>query len=110
MNQVIAVGRLTAKPKLQEKTEERAFETAQIVVAIPQSFKNIDGEYDTNFVPFKLIGQTARTTSEYCEKGDIIGIKGRIQCLDGNLELIAEKITFLSSSNSKKEESEEGEE
>ena len=45
-------------------------------------------------------------TSEYCRKGDIIGVKGRLQSStyekeDGSkaykMELIAEKVTFLSS-------------
>ena len=52
----------------------------------------------------------AESTSEYCKQGDIVGVKGRVQsCMiedeDGNnykkLEVIAEKITYLSS---KKEE------
>ena len=37
--------------------------------------------------------------SEYCHKGDIVGVKGRIQRIDSTseLQLIAEKVTFLSS-------------
>ena len=55
----------------------------------------------------------ANSTAEYCHKGDIVGIKGRIQVSnyddeDGNkkymTEVIAEKVTFLTS---KKEEEEE---
>ena len=51
-------------------------------------------------------------TSEYCNKGDIVGMKGRIQSRsvekDGKkesvMEIIAEKVTFLSS---KKQEADE---
>ena len=41
----------------------------------------------------------AMNTSEYCHKGDIVGVKGRIQRIDSTseLQLIAEKVTFLSS-------------
>lgn len=47
----------------------------------------------------------AENTVEYCHKGDLIGIKGRLQALitetdDGTknkvIEVIAERVTFLS--------------
>lgn len=54
----------------------------------------------------------AKSTSEYCKKGDIVGVKGRIQSEvvekeDGSkkyyLNVIAERVTFLSGNSSKKE-------
>ena len=33
---------------------------------------------------------------EYCDKGDLVGIKGRVDLLDNKTAIIAEKITFLS--------------
>ncbi len=53
----------------------------------------------------------ASNTVEYCNKGDIIGVKGRIQTRTVEkenskkyvLEVIAEKVTFLSSNKSKEE-------
>ena len=65
------------------------------------------GEYDTDFVDCILWENTAKTTTEYCKKGDIIGVKGRIQSRivekDDEkkylIEIIAEKVTFLSSTN-----------
>ena len=52
-----------------------------------------------------LWDNVAANTVEYCNKGDIVGVRGRIQTRmiekDDNknsiLEVIAEKITFLSS-------------
>ena len=49
----------------------------------------------------------ATNTKEYCKKGDIIGVKGRIESkvyekddeTKYKLEVIAERITFLSSNN-----------
>lgn len=109
MNFVTLVGRLTKDVELNEKTEERAFETSVITLAVQQPFKNAEGLYDTNFVPIHLIGAVAKNTAEYVKKGDIIGIKGRIQCLNGDLQIIAEKVSFLSSSSNvvNKEEGEE---
>lgn len=48
----------------------------------------------------------AESTKEYCKKGDLVGIKGRIQTRNVELEdqthkqfveVIAERVTFLSS-------------
>ena len=52
-----------------------------------------------------LWNNIASNTAEYCKKGDIIGIKGRIESrvIEENkinktiLQVIAEKVTFLSS-------------
>lgn len=74
-------------------------------MAIPRSFKNMEGGYDTDFVDCVAFDNIAENTSEYCGKGDIVGIKGRIQSRtvekDGKIEylteIIAEKVTFLSS-------------
>ena len=75
--------------------------------------KNADGEYDTDFVDVVLWNGIAENTAEYCHKGDIIGVKGRIQTStyeteDGekrkSTQIVAEKITFLSSSKEKNDE------
>ena len=105
MNQVILVGRLCRDP-IVNKTEngkKRSF----ITIAVPRSFKNMDGEYETDFIDCTLWDVVAENTSEYCHKGDIIGVKGRIQSYviekknkEDNIygtEIIAEKITFLTS-------------
>ena len=59
----------------------------------------------------------AQNTTEYCKKGDLLGIKGRVQSriIDEDekknylMELIAEKITFLSSKNKDEKNFEEEE-
>lgn len=86
LNQFILVGRITK------------IEQGKVVVAIPRSYKNNEGIYDTDFVSITIKGEIEEKTREYCRKGDLIGIKGNISCLDNNLELVAEKISFLSSS------------
>lgn len=91
LNQIVIVGRLTETPKVEEGK-------AVITLAVPRSFKNMEGEYDTDFIPFVLTGNIATNTAEYCRKGDIVGVKGRVQRLgDEPLTIVAEKVTFLSS-------------
>ena len=74
-------------------------------------FKNQNGEYDTDFLDCTLWTGIAENTAEYCKTGDIIGIKGRLQTKiiekdDGTkykkVDVIAEKVTFLSSAKSTK--------
>ena len=98
LNQVIVVGRLASDFEI---TKLESGEYAKIVLAVPRSFKNADGEYETDFIEIILRGNIATNTKEYCKKGDILGIKGRIQSVkvedEYKTELIAEKVTFLSS-------------
>lgn len=100
LNQVVLVGRLTGDVK---KEEERAV----ITLAVTRSYKNEKGEYDTDLIPVVLNGSLATNTMEYCKKGDIIGVKGRLQRFEKDftangfpiLEFVAEKVTFLSSTH-----------
>lgn len=103
LNQIVLVGRLVKKPEL--RTSENSKKYTFITLAVPRSFKNINGEYDTDFIDCVLWDNVASSTSEYCGKGDIVGVKGRLQSRliekDDNkkyvLEVVAEKVTFLSS-------------
>lgn len=96
LNQMVLVGRLTEIKRENEYTIE-------IELAVPRSFKNQDGEYETDYIKCMVNGNVAKNTEEYCNKGDLVGIKGRIQTdEDKTIKLIAERITFLSSK--KKEE------
>lgn len=99
LNQVVLVGRLVDNIEVVEiKNADK--KVASITLAVPRPYKNSDGKYDTDFIPIKIWDSIAENTAEYCRKGDIIGVKGRIQCTHSDyddLEFIAEKITFLSS-------------
>ena len=103
MNQVVLVGRLANDPEVNE-TENGKKYTA-ISLAVTRNFKNISGEYETDFIRCILWNGVAANTSEYCKKGDVLGIKGRLQVnkyeTENNeikyaTEVIAERVTFLS--------------
>ena len=109
LNQVVLVGRLVDDPIVQE--HENGSKSSYLKLAIPRSYKNAEGEYDTDFVDCKLWNNIAQNTSEYCKKGDIVGIKGRLQTRvvekDENekkyyVEVVAERVTFLSSTSKDK--------
>lgn len=103
LNQVVLVGRLTRDIVVNKS--DKGVKVATISLAIPRSFKNSEGLYDTDFVDCVAFDSIASNTSEYCKKGDIVGVKGRVQSRtienDGKkeniMDIICEKVTFLSS-------------
>ena len=99
LNQVILVGRIA---KFQEEEEKTI-----IILAIPRSYKNNEGIYETDFIDCQLFGSIAKNTTEFCKNGDIVGIKGRIEKSNNETIIIADKITFLTSKKPTEEEKEE---
>ena len=103
LNQVAIVGRLVERPIIEENKNGR--KVSELTLAVQRSYKNAEGVYETDFIKRTLWNGIAENTVEYCNKGDVIGVKGRLQCLSGNeLQLIAEKVSFLSSGKTKKGE------
>lgn len=103
LNQAVLVGRIVKDPEVKDTDKGKV---ANVTLAVPRSFKNMNGEYDTDFISCVLWKGIAENTAEYCKKGDLVGIKGRIQTRNVEfedethkqyVEVIAEKVTFLSS-------------
>ena len=104
LNQIVLVGRIVRDPELQQLENDK--EVANITLAVQRAYKNEEGVYETDFIDCTLWNVVAKNTTEYCKKGDIVGIKGRLQSdsyekEDGTkvskLNVIAEKVTFLTS-------------
>ena len=110
VNQIVLVGRIARAPET--KTSENGKKFATLTLAVPRNYKNANGEYDTDFLDCTLWSSVAESTSEYCKTGDMIGVKGRIQSRivespDGlrrrKTEIVAERVTFLTSNSSRRE-------
>ena len=107
LNQTVIVGRLVSDPELRET--DNGNKVTNVTIAVPRSFKNINGEYDTGFVSCVLWKGIAESTANYCKKGDLVGVKGRLQTREYEtdnekrkvVELVAEKVTFLSGAKAK---------
>ncbi len=111
LNKIILVGRIAKDIEI-TKLENGSRRTILSLI-IPRSFKNSEGNYDTDFVDCVVFNNIADNIEEFCSKGDIVGVKGRIQSrkIENNnvIEIIAEKVTFLSSrSKESDDEIEEG--
>lgn len=104
LNQIVLVGKLKNINKLESKEEKTK---ALITLAVSRSYKNDEGIYETDMIDCLITGTVADNTCEWCEIGDTIGIRGRLETTiridkdnfaDGKeLIVIAEKVTFLSS-------------
>ena len=110
LNHAVLIGRIVQEPVLKETEKGKV---ANITLAVPRSFKNVNGQYDTDFISCVLWKGVAESTVEYCHKGDLVGVKGRIQTRNVEfedetkkqfVEVIAEKVTFLSSNRNKETE------
>ncbi|GGG12696.1 hypothetical protein GCM10007425_03820 [Lysinibacillus alkalisoli] len=106
MNQVGLVGRVTKDAMLRELAGGRV--QTHFSLAISRTFKNQQGEVETDFVLCVAWGKLAERIVTYCKKGSLIGINGRIQSRnydkeDGTrifmTEIIAEDVRFYQLKN-----------
>lgn len=102
-NLVYLIGRLVSDPELKKTENSKDYST--ITVAVQRAFKNQNGIYESDFIRCNLWNGIATNVHEYCKKGDLVGIKGRIQIRNYEendntkyiTEIIVEKVSFLSS-------------
>lgn len=103
LNQVVLVGRITREPEVKELDDGK--KVSNITLAVSRSYKNEEGIYETDFIDCTLWNSIATNMFEYCKKGDVVGVRGSLRTdnyekdgkLMSKLNLIAERITFLSS-------------
>lgn len=93
LNQMILVGRLIDNPKIEENK-------TIVTLSVPASVKDETGQYPVDKIEIEMFDNIAKNTAEYCKKGDVIGVKGRIQRRDDEpMKVVAEKVTFLTASS-----------
>ena len=81
-----------------------------LVLSVSREYKNQDGEYEYDKFNIYMSNNILTSTKTYCHPGDVIGVKGTMQSIeyeiDGKmyrkLKLLADKVTFLSSSTTNK--------
>lgn len=112
-NTVILVGRLVKDIEVRYTTEGIAI--SEFTLAVTRSYKDKNtGNYEADFIKVQVWRNTAETMSKYCQKGDMVGVKGEwkhenYEDKDGNKRskdyVLASSVTFLQTN--KKEEKEE---
>lgn len=88
LNQSVVVGRI------------HSMGNGILTLAVPRSYKNEKGEYETDYINVTLLGSIEKNVAEYCGNGDLVGVKGRLQGGLNTMSLVAEKVTFLSNKKS----------
>ena len=106
MNKVELVGRLTAKPELRYTSSNTAY--TRFSVAVNRNFTNANGERQADFINVVAWRKQAETIARYFDKGNLIGIEGRLQTgsyddKDGNkrytVDVALDNFEFLESKN-----------
>lgn len=102
LNNVTLIGRLAKNAEIRYTPSNKAY--ASFSLAVQREYKNVDGNYDTDFINIAMWGQIAETIKKYTQKGDLIAIRGRLQTRNYEnsegkkvyiTEVVADKVTFL---------------
>lgn len=104
MNRVVLAGRLTANPEIRKSTNGNS--VCRFSLAVNRKFKNSNGERQADFINCVAYRKTAELINQYTDKGDLLGIEGRIQtgsytAGDGRkrytTDVVVENIAFINS-------------
>ncbi|QQK81592.1 single-stranded DNA-binding protein [Salicibibacter cibi] len=77
LNQVTLIGRLTKDPELMFTNSGVAY--VKLFLAVQRPFKNNEGINDVDFIPCTIWRKRAENTANYCHKGSLVAVTGRIQ-------------------------------
>lgn len=106
MNKVILCGNLTKDVEV--KTTSTGLSIAIFSLAVQRSFKNQDGDYETDFINCKMFGDRTKVLAQYTSKGSKLLVEGSIQTgsyqkEDGTkvytTDVIVNNFEFISSKN-----------
>ena len=117
MNIVTIVGVIVETPVVKEF--ESGARGTTITLRVTRPFKSLDGQKEADFIRCHLWEGIAQSVCEYCTKGDVIGVRGRLvnytdevnfNCDKENhvkrlsfLQFVGERVSFISTSRKYKE-------
>ena len=117
MNKVIIIGRNTKDLELKQTTTGTS--ALEFSVAVRRSFKNANGEYESDFFNCVAFKNTAELISRYVGKGDMLAIVGRLQTRNYTnregrkiyvTEIVVEEVEFLTKKQEEPKQAEQWEE
>lgn len=101
MNRLTLVGRIVREVEIRDVGESRI--VLNNTLAVQRSYRSENGP-EADFIPFAAWGKRAELIEEYCKKGDLIGLGGRVQSRSYQnaeeetvyvVEMVAEEVQFL---------------
>ena len=113
-NVIILVGRIARNIELRKT--QNGISTCNITLAVTRNYKNNQNIYETDFLTCVCYNHNAEKVAEWCQKGDMIGIRGMLQSRTYEkddkkvyaTEILVDKVNFLATG--KKENKEKVEE
>jgi single-strand DNA-binding protein len=105
INSAVIVGRVVERPEKLKSDKGVTF--GILTLAVQRPFKNMEGDYDTDFIKCLLWEGIVENCCEFCTKGSIVGVRGRLQTRTSEvlfkeesknisrLDLIAERVSFI---------------
>jgi single-strand DNA-binding protein len=112
LNSVVLIGRLTKDPEMRYTPSGQAVTTFSL--AVDRGYQNQQGQKETDFINIVTWAKTAENVANYCKKGRLVAIEGRIQTrnYENNegkkvyvTEIVADQVKFLESSKDNRSES-----
>ena len=106
INNLTLIGRLTKDVELKYTPANQAL--AQFTLAVNRTFKNANGERESDFINCVIWRKSAENFANFAKKGALIGITGRIQTRNYEnaqgqrvyvTEVVAENFQMLESRN-----------
>ncbi len=107
LNRIILIGRLTKDPELRYTPNGVA--VTSFTLAVDRTYKNSQGEKETDFINCVVFRQLAELCANYLAKGKLAAIEGRLQIrsYDGQdgqkrwvTEVVGDNVRFLSPKDS----------
>ena len=104
MNVVVLIGRIIKD--IEVRYTEKDLAVSNFTIAVRKDYKNVNGEYESDFINCVSFGIISEYLNKYANKGDLVAVKGRIQTRnyedkEGNkryiTEVFVDKTTLLSS-------------
>lgn len=106
LNNWTGTGRLTKQPEL--RYTQTGVAVLSYTLAVDRTFKNANGEKETDFIMCVAFRKTAEIMAEHLNKGSLIGVTGRVQTrnYENNqgqrvyvTEIVTDNFVFLESKN-----------
>lgn len=106
INRVVLVGRLTRDPELRRTGNGHA--VTSFTIALNRNYTVQEGQPQADYISCVVWNKGAENTAQYCSKGSLVGIEGRLQSRsyddkDGKrvyvTEVVCDRVQFLDNRN-----------
>ncbi len=91
MNRIVLTGRIVRTPDYSVRDGKQ---NARFSIAVDRAQKNANGEFETAFINVVSFGKQAELVNQYCKKGMLVGVDGKLQLRKYVNKAQVEVVTF----------------